>query len=79
MDPGWQANHHTYLLEAQLSKYRTHADLLRILLDTGEAQLNHFVRGRAPVVCIVLMRARHELRAEQEATDVPTKKRRLAQ
>ena len=77
MDTDWHIKRNVYLLEAQLAKFRTHGELRKILLGTGDAQLNHFVRGRPPVICRVLMQARHELRAE--ASGSPAKRRRLVE
>ncbi len=66
-DPAWGDMRPVYLLEAQLAKYRGHADLRGLLLATGRARLTHFSRGKPPIVCHTLMRAREILADEAAA------------
>ena len=52
--------------DAQYAKYSQNSYLTDMLLNTRNAKLVHFRRGKPPVVCNELMRVRHRLQLEQE-------------
>lgn len=51
--------------DAQYAKYSQNSYLEDMLLNTRNAKLVHFRRGKPPVVCTELMRVRHRLQLEQ--------------
>jgi len=51
--------------DAQYAKYSQNSYLTDMLLNTRNAKLVHFRRGKPPVVCNELMRVRHRLQLEQ--------------
>ena len=51
--------------DAQHAKYSQNSYLTDMLLNTRNAKLLHFRRGKPPVVCTELMRVRHRLQLEQ--------------
>jgi len=51
--------------DAQYAKYSQNSYLADMLLNTRNAKLVQFRRGKPPVVCNELMRVRHRLRLEQ--------------
>jgi predicted NAD-dependent protein-ADP-ribosyltransferase YbiA (DUF1768 family) len=51
--------------DAQHAKYSQNSYLEDMLLNTRNAKLVHFRRGKPPVVCTELMRVRHRLQLEQ--------------
>jgi predicted NAD-dependent protein-ADP-ribosyltransferase YbiA (DUF1768 family) len=53
--------------DAQHAKYSQNSYLTDMLLNTRNAKLVHFRRGKPPAVCTELMRVRHRLRQEQVA------------
>jgi len=50
------------LLKALRAKFRDNDDLKRILLDTGDAKLQHYVHRMSPVELLDLMKVRKEIR-----------------
>jgi hypothetical protein len=53
--------------DAQYAKYSQNSYLTDMLLNTRNAKLVQFRRGKPPVVCDELMRVRHRLQLEQSA------------
>jgi predicted NAD-dependent protein-ADP-ribosyltransferase YbiA (DUF1768 family) len=51
--------------DAQHAKYSQNSYLEDMLLNTRNAKLVHFRRGKPPAVCTELMRVRHRLQLEQ--------------
>ena len=51
--------------DAQYAKYSQNSYLADMLLNTRNAKLVHFRRGKPPVVCNELMRVRHRLQREK--------------
>jgi predicted NAD-dependent protein-ADP-ribosyltransferase YbiA (DUF1768 family) len=51
--------------DAQYAKYNQNAYLADMLLNTRNAKLVHFRRGKPPAVCNELMRVRHRLQREK--------------
>ena len=51
--------------DAQYAKYNQNSYLKDMLLNTRNAKLMHFRRGKPAVVCNELMRVRHRLQQEK--------------
>jgi predicted NAD-dependent protein-ADP-ribosyltransferase YbiA (DUF1768 family) len=49
---------------AQKAKFTQHSDLRKLLSDTKDAKLTHFVRGSEPVTFTGLMEIRRDLKRE---------------
>jgi len=54
--------------DAQYAKYSQNSYLTDMLLNTRNAKLVHFRRGKPPAVCNELMRVRHRLQQEKRKT-----------
>ena len=64
-DADFSAREEKELEDAQYAKYSQNSYLADMLLNTRNAKLVHFRRGKPPVVCNELMRVRHRLQREK--------------
>jgi hypothetical protein len=67
IDADYGAREEKELEDAQYAKYSQNSYLTDMLLNTRNAKLVQFRRGKPPVVCDELMRVRHRLQLEQSA------------
>jgi len=67
IDADYGAREEKELEDAQYAKYSQNSYLTDMLLNTRNAKLVQFRRGKPPVVCNELMRVRHRLQLEQSA------------
>ena len=65
MDADYGAREEKEREDAQYAKYSQNSYLADMLLNTRNAKLVQFRRGKPPVVCDELMRVRHRLRQEK--------------
>jgi hypothetical protein len=67
IDADYGAREEKELEDAQYAKYSQNSYLTNMLLNTRNAKLVQFRRGKPPVVCDELMRVRHRLQQERAA------------
>jgi len=65
IDADYGAREEKELEDAQYAKYSQNSYLADMLLNTRNAKLVQFRRGKPPVVCDELMRVRHRLHREK--------------
>jgi len=65
MDADYGAREEKEREDAQYAKYNQNSYLADMLLNTRNAKLTHFRRGKPPAVCNELMRVRHRLQREK--------------